>query len=77
MVTALQVSCALAMPVALVVVSAGHSSTRSGGQTRVGLVISRTVMLCTQLALLPQSSVAVHVRVITLVGPQLVVTASL
>src|SRR5437867_1810251 len=66
----------MATPVALVLVSAGHSSTRSGGQVRVGLVVSRTVMVWRQLVLLPQASVAVQVRAMTLVAPQLLVTES-
>src|SRR6266851_2356707 len=75
-VTWLQVSCAVATPVALVVVTAGHSRTRSGGQVMDGPVMSRTVIICTQLALLPQASVAVQVRAITLVPLQLLVTTS-
>src|SRR6266542_900743 len=53
MVTALQVSWAVATPQALVLVSAGHSRTRSGGHVIVGVRASCTVMVCTQLALLP------------------------
>src|SRR6266705_1142407 len=77
MVTALHESCAVATPVALVLVTAGHSSTRSCGQVMVGLVVSRTVMVCTQAMLLPHWSVAVQVRVSTRVAPQFVLTASL
>jgi len=62
MLTELHASVAVAMPLALVLVSAGHSKTRSGGQVTTGLVISRTVMVCKQLVLLPQASVAVQVR---------------
>src|ERR1041384_5015073 len=65
------------MPVALVVVTAGHSSIRSGGQVITGGVVSRTMIVCTRLDLLLQVSVAVQVRAITLVLPQLVVTRSL
>src|SRR6266853_4438467 len=65
------------MPVALVLVLAGHSSTRLAGQVIVGGVVSRTVMVCTHLAVLPQASVAVQVRAMTLVPPQLLVTESL
>ena len=36
----------------------------------VGAVVSTTVMICAQLAVLPLGSVAVHVRVIVLVLPQ-------
>src|SRR5437667_122915 len=65
------------MPVTLVLVLAGHSSTRLGGQLIVGGVVSRTVMVWTQLVLLPQASVADQVRAITLVAPQLLVIESL
>src|SRR5258707_1055919 len=65
------------MPVLLVLVSAGHSSVRLAGAVIEGGVISRTVIVCTALALLPQASVAVQVRAMTLVPPQLLVTASL
>src|SRR6266516_3691301 len=51
MVTWLHVSCAVATPVALVVVIAGHSRTRSGGQVILGPLMSRTVIICTQLVL--------------------------
>src|SRR6266853_764926 len=77
MLTALQASVAVAIPLALVVVSAGHSKIRSGGQVTTGLVMSRTVMVCTQLVLLPQASAAVQVQAITFVPPQLLVTESL
>src|SRR6267142_1044336 len=69
-VTWLHVAWAAATPGALVLVSAGHSSTRSGGQLKVGLVESRTVMVWMQLALLPQASVAVQVRAMVSVPPQ-------
>src|SRR6266540_142694 len=77
MVTALQVSWAVATPQAFVLVSAGHSKSRSGGQARLGLRVSRTVSACTQLTLLEQPSVAVQVRAMTLEPPQLVVIESL
>ena len=75
--TELQPSLAVATPVALVVVIAGHSSTRLAGAVMVGGVVSRTVIVWTALVLLPQASVAVQVRAITFVAPQLVVTRSL
>src|SRR2546422_11218414 len=62
-----QPSWAVATPVTLVLVLAGHSSTRLGGQVIVGGVVSRTVMVWTQLLLLPHWSVAVHGRAIILV----------
>ena len=77
MVTALHVSCALAMPVVFVLVSAGHSRIRSAGQVIIGLTVSRTVIICTQLALLLHASVAIQVRAITLPPLQLVVVASM
>src|SRR5437667_9022149 len=77
MLTEPQPSCAEATPVALVPVAvAGHSRTTLGGQVTVGGVVSRTVIVCTQLVLLPQASVAVQVRNITLVPAQLLLTAS-
>src|SRR2546422_8489297 len=65
------------MPVTLVLVLAGHSSTRLGGQLIVGGVVSRTVMVWTQLLLLPHWSVAVQVRAMSLVPPQPLLTESL
>src|SRR3989442_1731068 len=56
---------------------APHSMVTFVGGVIVGGVMSRTVIVCTQLLLLPQASVAVHVRAMTLVPPQLVFTASL
>src|SRR5262249_50628275 len=47
---------------------AGHSMVCSPGQeATVGLVVSLTVSFCVAVAVLPQSSVAVHVRVISYV----------
>ena len=77
MVTALQPSVAVPTPVLFVPVLAGHSSVRFAGAVIVGGVVSRTVIVCTALALLPQASVAVQVLSITLAPPQLFVTASL
>ena len=62
MVTEPQASRAVAIPFLLVLISAGHSSTTLAGQMMAGGVVSRTVMVCTALVLLPQSSVAVQVR---------------
>ena len=58
-------------------VSAPHSSTVLAGRANVGGVVSRRVMVCAALVLLPQASVAVHRRVMTLVPPQALLTASL
>src|SRR5262245_13646673 len=77
MVTRLHASVAVATPVAFVVVSAGQSRVKFGGQVITGGVMSRTVSVWTQLALLPQRSVAVQVRAMTTVLPQLVVMTSL
>src|SRR5213075_775022 len=53
---------ATATPVRFVLVSAGHSRTRSGGAKRTGGVESRTVIRWTQVFWLLHSSVAVQVR---------------
>src|SRR6266498_272794 len=53
------------------------TTVRLGGQTMLGGVVSRRVTVCTQLALLPQASVAVQVRAITLAPPQMMVVTSL
>ena len=76
-VVALQASAAVAKPVLAGLESAGNSNVRLAGQVITGGVRSRTVMLWTQLTELPHSSVAVHVRAITLVAPQLLVSESL
>src|SRR5258705_4888028 len=66
----------VATPVLLVLISAGHSRILLAGQVMVGGVVSWTVMVWTQLARLPHWSIAAQVREMTLVFPQLVVTAS-
>src|SRR6266540_5224331 len=71
-----QPSWAVARPVAFGLVSPGHSTTTFVGQRMVGALVSRTVMVCTQLALLPHWSVAVQVRAMTLLPPQPLVTSS-
>jgi hypothetical protein len=43
----------------------------------VGAVVSRIVIVCTQLRLFPHESVAVHMREITLAPAQLLLTESL
>jgi len=58
----LQVSVAVATPVALVRVSAGQLSVTPAGQVMLGGFVSWTVMVWTQLARLVQASVAVQVR---------------
>src|SRR3989442_15272766 len=57
----LQVSVAVATPVALVRVSAGQLSVTTAGQVMLGGLVSCTVMVWTQLALLVHASVAVQV----------------
>src|SRR6266702_3586251 len=73
-VTALQVSVATG-------VSKVHAvpadTLRSGWHTNVGGVVSRTVMVWTQLRLLPHWSAAVQVRKIILVPAQWLLTTSL
>ena len=61
-VKSLQLSEAVASPVAFGSVEAAQSTVASGGQVMVGAAVSLTVMVCTQLAELPQPSVAVQVR---------------
>src|ERR1051325_1400422 len=67
----------MAIPVLLVLVSAGHSKVASGGMASEGAAVSRTVIVWTRWTLLPQASVAVHRRAITFVPPQLLVVVSL
>src|SRR6266487_2994200 len=50
---------------------------RFGGHVMVGGVVSTTVIVCTTLVLKPDSSMAVHVRVTTLVPAQPLLTTSL
>src|SRR5262249_37621189 len=75
--TELQPSWAVAVPVLLGLVSAGHSKVTLGGAVIAGGVVSRRRMFCTALAALPQASVAVQVRTILLVPAHPAVTASL
>jgi len=75
-VTTLQISVAVATPVLLVVMFAGHSSIRFAGQVMTGGMVSRTVMVCVQLDALPQGSVAVQRRLIVRVLPQFGVMVS-
>jgi hypothetical protein len=72
-----QRSVAVATPFGAVLVSAGQSKVRLTGQVMVGAVMSRTVIICVQLTLLPHSSVAVQVRAMIWLTPQPLVTASL
>jgi hypothetical protein len=69
-----QLSIAVALPVALGSVEALQSTVVSAGQVMLGAVVSTTLMVCLQSAVLPQLSVAVQVRVITFVFGQLPAT---
>src|SRR5438067_13468860 len=55
-------SVAAAEPVLLVVGAIVHSSVMSGGQVIAGPTLSLKLIVCTQVELLPQPSVAVQVR---------------
>ena len=57
----LQLSVALAKPVVSVEVSSMHSKVRFAGQVMTGGVVSSTCISWTQVAVLPQSSVAIQV----------------
>src|SRR5580765_5966077 len=65
-----QVSLPVAVPVALGAVEPVHSTIASGTSLIVGAVVSTMVMVWTQVAKLPHSSVAFQVRVMTPVLPQ-------
>jgi hypothetical protein len=77
MLTLLQLSLPVAVPLAATLVSAGQSSTASAGQLIEGAVVSTTVITWRHLVLLPHSSVDVHVRSIVSVLPQPAVDTSL
>src|SRR5438128_5569922 len=62
-----QLSVAVALPVAIGSLEVLHWTVASGGQVITGAVVSTTLMVCTQELLLPAQSVAVQVRVMTLV----------
>src|SRR5213083_3431009 len=63
----LQVSVPVGAPVAAGLVSPGHSTVASAGKfTKLGALVSLSVIVWAWLALLPQASVTVQVRVITL-----------
>src|SRR6266567_1127116 len=65
------------MPVTFVVGLAGHSRTAFEGQVMDGGVTSRTMIVWTQLEVLPQASVAVQVRTMVFVPAHPFVTESL
>jgi hypothetical protein len=60
-----QLSVAFALPFDAMLVNAGHSLTSSPGQEISGASVSVRVIVCVQLASLPQSSTAVHPRPIS------------
>jgi hypothetical protein len=76
-VTLPQASLPVALPVAAGLVSPVHSTVASAGTVKLGAVVSTTVITWSPLVLLPQSSVAVHVRVIVFVLPQAATSLSL
>jgi len=69
-------SVAVATPVALVVVLAGHCRIKPAGQVMTGAVVSRTAIVWVQLELLLHKSVAIQRREIVKVLPQFVVVVS-
>src|SRR5678815_5164866 len=75
-VTVPQGSVAVATPVALVAVFAGHSSVRFAGTVITGGVVSFTVIVWTPMAALLHWSTAFQARLITLVAPHPAVTVS-
>jgi hypothetical protein len=70
-----QLSVAVAVPVAVELLSSSQLTVALAGQVITGAVLSVTVMAWSQVALLPQSSVAVQVRVMTLSPAQLPLAA--
>jgi hypothetical protein len=66
-----QLSVALALPVALGAVESLQARVISDGHTMAGGVASTTLIVCTQLALIPWQPVAVQVRLITVICGQL------
>src|SRR5258707_14841433 len=68
----LQVSVALAVPVLLVVGNSVHSIVMFAGQTITGGTVSLKLIVWTQLAVFPQPSAAVQVRVMFVLPVQLV-----
>jgi hypothetical protein len=73
LVTPLQLSVAVARPVRSVVGGSVHSRVMSAGHVITGAVVSLNLIVCWQLTLLPQPSVAVQVRKIVPRPVQLVV----
>jgi hypothetical protein len=68
--TPLQASIAVALPVATGSVEASQATVTLVGHVITGGVVSTAAIVCGPLMLFPQASVAVQVRVITLVLPQ-------
>ena len=58
-----QLSVPVASPVLLGLLETSHWIVTSPGQVTTGAVVSTTLIVCSQLDALPQSSVAVQVRV--------------
>ena len=55
-----QLSVALASPVALGALSSSQLKVKSAGQSKIGALSSITVIICSQVDSLPHSSTAVH-----------------
>src|SRR5438093_474722 len=72
LVTPPHVSVAVAMPVLSVVGETVHSSVMLVGQVMTGGTVSLKLIVCRQDAILPQPSMAVHVRKIVALPVQLV-----
>src|SRR5437867_2001529 len=72
--TPLHVSVAVAVPVLLVLGATVHSRMMSAGHVIAGNVVSLKVIVCRQVALLPQASVAVQARRIMPLPVQLVLS---
>src|SRR5262245_36929327 len=76
-VVVLQPSETVGTPGTLVGAGVGHSSVTFEGATIVGAVVSRTVINCVPVVVLPQASVALQIREISFAPPQLLLTESL
>ena len=64
-----QLSEAVADPVAPGAVEVPHSTVTFAGHVMTGAVLSTTLIVCTQVAVLPHSSFAVNVRVMVAEAP--------
>src|SRR6187431_836095 len=62
----LQLSIAEAMPVSIGSVLSVHSTVIFGGQLMVGTWLSSSMIVCSQVLVLPQTSIAIHVLMIVI-----------